>query len=149
MPVFGILAFYVTWAVIGLDVGRYGWSDTGLITAVVGLVGFLAGSGLLTWSMLVNTHFEATVRIQTDRNHTVITAGPYRFVRHPGYVGAILWSITAPMITHSAVGLIPAVIAAAVLVVRTALEDRTLQKELEGYVEYTEKTRYRLIPGIW
>ncbi len=99
--------------------------------------------------MLVNTHFEATVRIQTDRNHTVITAGPYRFVRHPGYVGAMLWSITSPMITRSAVGLIPAVIAAAVLVVRTALEDRTLQKELEGYVEYTEKTRYRLLPGIW
>ena len=99
--------------------------------------------------MLVNTHFEATVRIQTDRNHTVITAGPYRFVRHPGYVDAMLWCITTPMITRSAVGLIPAVIAAAVLVVRTALEDRTLQKELEGYVEYTEKTRYRLLPGIW
>ncbi len=149
MPVFGIFAFYITWVVIGLDVGRYEWSDTGLITAVVGIIGFLAGSGLLTWSMLVNTHFETTVRIQTDRNHTVITAGPYRFVRHPGYVGAILWSITAPMITHSAEGLVPAVIAAAVLVVRTVLEDRTLQKELEGYVEYTEKTRYRLLPGVW
>ncbi|HPD47970.1 MAG TPA: isoprenylcysteine carboxylmethyltransferase family protein [Anaerohalosphaeraceae bacterium] len=149
VPTYGILSCYLTPAVIGLDVGRYGWSDLGPVTAILGIAGFLAGSALLTWAMLTNTHFETTVRIQTDRNHKVVTTGPYRFVRHPGYVGAILWNITTPMMARSAAALVPAVAAIAVLVCRTSLEDRTLRCELPGYAVYADRTRYRLLPGIW
>ena len=149
VPIYGIFSCYLMPAVIGLDVGRYHWSELSTTTAVVGIVGFLAGSALLTWAMLVNTHFEATVRIQTDRDHQVVTTGPYRYVRHPGYVGAILWSITTPMMTRSAAAFIPALAGIAVLVVRTIFEDKTLRQELPGYVEYMQKTRYRLLPGVW
>ncbi|MBE0537835.1 MAG: isoprenylcysteine carboxylmethyltransferase family protein [Phycisphaerae bacterium] len=147
--VYGIFSCYLMPAVAGLDVGRYHWSEMGPGAAVAGIAGFLAGSALLTWSMLRNTHFETTVRIQTDRGHSVVTTGPYRFVRHPGYVGAIIWNLTTPMMTRSAAAFIPAIAGVAVLVIRTSLEDRTLQRELRGYTEYTRKTKYRLLPGLW
>jgi protein-S-isoprenylcysteine O-methyltransferase Ste14 len=99
--------------------------------------------------MLANTHFEATVRIQRDRHHTVVTRGPYAYVRHPGYVGASLWALSGPLMVGSAVGLIPAVLSVLVLVVRTGLEDRTLQRELTGYAAYAQRVRHRLIPGLW
>lgn len=99
--------------------------------------------------MLTNTHFEITVRIQTDRNHQVTTSGPYAFIRHPGYVGASLWALAAPLIVGSAIGLIPAALATLVLVVRTALEDKTLQRELPGYATYAQHTPHRLFPGLW
>lgn len=99
--------------------------------------------------MIVNTYFEATVRIQNDRDHKVITAGPYKMVRHPGYVGAILWIVATPLIIGSVVGFVPVGIAGLVLIVRTWLEDKTLQSELNGYVEYAQRVKYRLFPGIW
>jgi protein-S-isoprenylcysteine O-methyltransferase Ste14 len=99
--------------------------------------------------MMVNTHFETTVRIQNDRGHKVITDGPYKMVRHPGYVGAILWVVATPLIIGSIVGLIPAVIACFVLIIRTLFEDSTLHRELDGYAEYAGKIKYRLLPGIW
>jgi protein-S-isoprenylcysteine O-methyltransferase Ste14 len=104
---------------------------------------------VITWAMLVNTHFETIVRIQTDRHHQVTTSGPYAVVRHPGYVGACLWALAAPLIVGSLVALIPAALATGVLVVRTSLEDRTLQRELPGYADYTQRTPYRLLPGLW
>ena len=96
--------------------------------------------------MLVNTHFEVTVRIQEDRNHKVVTKGPYQIVRHPGYVGAILWTISPPLIVGSAIALAPAAVAAGLLVVRTTLEDRTLRRELDGYGEYAATVKYKLLP---
>ena len=96
--------------------------------------------------MLTNPHFEATVRIQTDRSHRVVTTGPYAIVRHPGYVGASLWVLGSPLIVGSAYGLIPAGITVGLLVLRTYLEDKTLHAELPGYVEYAQRVRYRLIP---
>ncbi len=146
---YGFSAFYFVPIVIGLDVGRYDWSHLGIGSMIVGTLLFALGTVILTWSMLVNTHFETIVRIQTDRNHQVTTSGPYTIVRHPGYVGASLWAIAAPLIVGSLVGLIPAALAIVTLIIRTALEDRTLQRELPGYAEYTTHTRYRLLPGIW
>lgn len=146
---YGLLGFYVLPAVIGLDVGRYGWSSLGSWAAVAGTVLFIAGTVVLTWAMLVNTHFEPVVRIQHDRNHRVVTAGPYGIVRHPGYVGASLWALGTPLIVGSAFGLVPAALAVAMLVIRTCLEDKTLQAELPGYAEYATRTKHRLLPGIW
>jgi len=146
---YGLLGFYILPVVIGLDVGRYGWSSLGAWAAVAGTVLFVAGTVVLTWAMLVNTHFETVVRIQHDRHHQVVTTGPYRIVRHPGYVGAGLWALAAPLIVGSTYGLLPAVLAVAILVMRAALEDRTLQNELPGYRQYAQKTKHRLLPGIW
>ena len=101
------------------------------------------------WSMAANAFFSMIVSIQKDRGHTVVTDGPYRYVRHPGYAGSILFTIATPLVLGSLWAFIPCGLAAALFVVRTALEDRTLQEELPGYKEYAQQTRYRLLPGIW
>ena len=149
LTLYGVFAFYILPVVIGLDVGRYGWSHLGLWAGVLGTLLFLAGSAVLTWAMLVNTHFEATVRIQTDRNHKVVTTGPYAFIRHPGYVGVTLWALSTPLIVGSIFGLLPAGLAIIVLIIRTGREDRILHAELPGYTEYALRVPYRLLPGIW
>lgn len=146
---YGLLTFYGVPIVAGLDVGRYGWTDLGDWSIITGTILFAFGTFVITWAMLANTHFETTVRIQIDRHHQVTTAGPYAFVRHPGYVGASLWAISGPLIVGSLVALLPAVLATAVLVYRTSREDQTLQHELPGYADYAQHTRYRLIPGLW
>jgi protein-S-isoprenylcysteine O-methyltransferase Ste14 len=149
LRVFGLFSLNIVPIVMGLDVGRYHWSNLGLWATVLGVALFSLGWILLTWAMLVNTHFEATVRIQTDRDHHVVTTGPYAIVRHPGYVGASLWALGSPLIVGSAYGLIPAAITAGLLVLRTGLEDKTLQAELAGYADYAQRVHYRLLPGIW
>jgi protein-S-isoprenylcysteine O-methyltransferase Ste14 len=138
-----------TWIVAGLDL-RWGWQpEVGswlqLASAVVVALGF----GIIVWAMAANAFFSVTVRIQTERDHTVATGGPYRFVRHPGYVGAILFQTAMALMLGSWWALIPAGLSAVTYVVRTALEDRTLRAELPGYAEYTRQTRYRLLPGVW
>lgn len=141
---------FATYILACLDV-RNGWSPAiplGMQIAAL-VVCFLGYDVLLLWSMVVNAFFTAIVRIQTERGHRVVRSGPYRFVRHPGYLGTILFDLFSPLVLGSLLALIPSVAAALVLVVRTAREDEILQKELPGYREYTEKTRYRLIPGLW
>lgn len=146
--VFGIVGFYILPVVIGLDI-RFQWSYLGIHFTIAGIVLFLVGSVFINWAMMVNTHFETTVRIQKDRGHKVITTGPYKIVRHPGYVGAILWAVSAPLIIGSVYGLIPAGIAGLVLIIRTSLEDKTLHSELNGYAEYAGTVKYRLFPKVW
>lgn len=108
---------------------------------------FVAG---ITWSMVVNPYFEKTLRIQGDRNHHVIESGPYRIVRHPGYAATLLgFVLSTPLLLGSWWAFIPTCLAMACLILRTALEDRTLRKELPGYEAYTRKVQYRLLPGIW
>jgi protein-S-isoprenylcysteine O-methyltransferase Ste14 len=107
------------------------------------------GYSLGTWATLVNRFFSAVVRIQRDRGHTVVSSGPYRLIRHPGYAGAVVTSLATPLLLGSLWALIPAVLAVCTLIIRTALEDRTLQEELEGYHDYTARVRYRLLPGVW
>ena len=145
---YGIISFYMTFIISGLDI-RFGGIKLGIWFAVAGTVLFAFSTAVITWAMLVNTHFETIVRIQTDRNHRVITTGPYAFIRHPGYVGASLLPLSVPLIVGSVYGLIPACMALLILIIRTALEDRTLQRELDGYSDYARQVRYRLIPGLW
>ena len=145
----GPLGSTVILVVAGLD-KRFGWSaQVPLAVQFVGLAAFLCGMGLMTWAMAVNNYFSLVVRIQKDRGHTAVTGGPYRYVRHPGYVGGIMFQLGTPLLLGSLWTLIPAGLTALLLVVRTALEDRTLLNELEGYRGYAQQTRYRLVPGVW
>ena len=99
--------------------------------------------------MLSNSFFSQVVRIQSDRGHAVASAGPYRFVRHPGYLGMILFEPALSTLLGSWPAILVGAICAALILLRTALEDRTLQAELEGYTEYARQVRYRLVPGVW
>jgi protein-S-isoprenylcysteine O-methyltransferase Ste14 len=99
--------------------------------------------------MASNRFFSSVVRIQTDRGHTVATGGPYRFVRHPGYVGMMVSALGTTILLGSLWAFIPATLLIGLIIFRTALEDRTLQNELEGYKEYAARVRYRLLPGVW
>jgi len=133
----------------GFDL-RFGWSPPlNPSVQILGLVFYALGMGLFTWSMVSNPFFSTSVRIQMDRDHIVATSGPYRFVRHPGYIGyCIAWIATA-LGLGSLWTIIPATFIVISIVIRTALEDRTLLQKLQGYREYADKVRYRLIPGIW
>jgi len=99
--------------------------------------------------MIANAYFSTAVRIQSDRGHTVCRTGPYRFVRHPGYVGFILQSLGTPFLLGSLWTLVPGITATVLMIIRTSLEDRTLQAELPGYRDFVQEVRYRLVPGIW
>ena len=132
----------------GLDF-RYGWSYLDNYFILVGLVFVAASTVLLNWAMVVNPHFEPSVRIQKERNHRVITSGPYHFVRHPGYLAGICFAISMPLLIGSLFAFIAVGIYVSLMVSRTWLEDKTLQEELEGYSEYTSQVRYRLVPRVW
>src|SRR5512139_803505 len=136
------LAMMIMWIVAGLDF-RNSWSS-GIepLAQIGGLLIVVAGYGLVVWATGVNAYFSQVVRIQTERGHTVISSCPYRYVRHPAYVGAILLVLCAPIALGSWWALIPGVICAALMIVRTALEDKTLQAELPGYAEYAQHSRY-------
>ena len=146
---FNALAYLVMPPLAGVD-RRLGWSPP-VSPAIewLALIAFLLGMGLFDWAMLSNRFFSGTVRIQADRGHTVVVDGPYRVVRHPGYVGMIVMFVSPPLVLGSLWALIPAGLAALATVVRTALEDQTLQVELPGYAGYAQRTRYRLLPGVW
>ncbi len=141
--------FTVVYVVAALDAARFGWSEMSVWLWPVGLALFVSGTALMTWAMAVNPFFEKTVRIQTERDHRVIDTGPYRFVRHPGYVGLFGWLASAPLMLGSWWAFLPAALSAAAVVGRTALEDRTLRDGLPGYREYASRVRYRLIPKLW
>lgn len=133
----------------GLD-HRWGWSTiTSPTGQVVALGAALAGYLLAGWAMAENRFFVAVARIQPERGHTVVDTGPYRLIRHPGYAGALLGTLAIPFVLDSAWATVPAGLAAAALVVRTALEDRMLQRGLRGYPPYATRTRHRLLPGVW
>jgi protein-S-isoprenylcysteine O-methyltransferase Ste14 len=140
----------VHWVVAGLDVGRWHWpGHMPLAVQIAGLIGYALGMGLGIWPMLVNPFFSSAVRIQADRGQYVITAGPYRFVRHPGYSGGLLFLLCSGPALGSWWSIVPMLFCAAGLIRRTRLEDRMLLKELAGYSDYARKVRYRLVPGLW
>jgi protein-S-isoprenylcysteine O-methyltransferase Ste14 len=144
-----LLGPFLIYLLSGLD-HRYGWSpELPPWLQVAALVVVTLAYGLGTWAMVANRFFSGHVRIQKERGHTVQTEGPYRFVRHPGYVASIISYFGYALMLGSLWALIPALLSNSLLVVRTALEDRTLQNELAGYRAYTRRTRYRLVPGIW
>jgi len=142
------------WITAGLGVrwnwgGADGTGGASLAVQAAGLGLVALGSWVTLWAMASNRFFAATVRIQTERGHTVAQSGPYRFVRHPGYAGAIVFDLATPLALGAVWAFLPAALTAAVIVLRTALEDRTLQEELAGYCEYAARVRFRLFPGVW
>ena len=149
LSLFGLA--YVGIMVVGaLDSGRYAWSSMPLWTCGVGAGLYALNLALASWAMGVNRHFEKTARIQSDRNHAVVEAGPYRYIRHPGYAGAAFgWSVAGPLLLGSWWAFVPAGVMVLVLAIRTALEDRMLRRELDGYAEYAARVRYQIVPGIW
>jgi protein-S-isoprenylcysteine O-methyltransferase Ste14 len=138
-----------TLAVAGFD-HRYGWCRSlGPTWHFAGILLFVAGDLLFLWAMSVNKYFSKLVRIQIERGHQAVTSGPYRIVRHPGYLGwSVMW-IGTPLILGSSCAFIPGVLSIILIVVRTALEDGTLKKELPGYSEYSSRVGYKLIPWVW
>lgn len=133
----------------GWDAVRYGWSHVPLVLKVTAFIGYIPAMVFALWALLENTFASDVVRIQKDRGHTVCTTGPYRYVRHPMYVGVILFMLCFPISLGSYFGLIPACIIILLFILRTVFEDKTLLKELPGYQAYATKVRYRLLPGIW
>jgi protein-S-isoprenylcysteine O-methyltransferase Ste14 len=137
------------WLTAGVDI-RFGWTTSLTWLLQIGaLVLVVVGGLLVTWAMATNQYFSATVRIQTERNQHVVSQGPYQYLRHPGYTGGIISMVMTPLALGSWVALLPGILVAFGYIVRTHLEDRVLQNELDGYEEYTHKVRYRLVPGIW
>ena len=135
--------------VAGLD-HRFGWSPVfPLWLNVLGIFFIALGYAFSAWAFVENRFFSSVVRIQTDRGHEVCDSDPYRIVRHPGYAGNILPLLGIVLALSSVWTLIPAAVALVIAVIRTTLEDRTLQEELAGYQEYVHRVRYRLIPGIY
>jgi len=147
---FYALATMVLMPVIaGLDVGRFGWSELNLWWMGLGFFLLFFSLFVSEWALIENKFFELGVRIQKERGQKVVSTGPYAMVRHPGYIAFILLYFSFPLIVGSFYALFASLFTALLLVLRTALEDATLKKELDGYLEYTKKTKYRLIPLIW
>ena len=136
-------------SVAGLD-HRVSWTpELSPALSVIAVLVLASGYALTSWSMSVNRFFSAVVRIQSDRGHVVVSSGPYLFVRHPGYAGAILAFLAAPVMLGSLWAFIPSFASIFLTLARTVLEDNTLLRELDGYQEYAERVRFRLLPGIW
>lgn len=147
--VFYTIFLFIMFIVCGLDVGRFRLSSPRMEFLAVGVVIFFVGWVFVAWAMVENKFFETTVRVQKERDHKVVSTGPYAIVRHPGYAGMILFYCCTPFIIGSLYGLIPALLLAVAFVFRTYFEDRLLYEELPGYNEYAKKVRYRLVPFIW
>jgi protein-S-isoprenylcysteine O-methyltransferase Ste14 len=135
--------------VAGLD-ALFGWTAAfSMPVKIAALVVMVGGYAWSSYALVENRFFSGVVRIQKERDHQVVSSGPYAVMRHPGYFGALLVYLATPLFLDSAWIFLPAILLVAVLVIRTSLEDKTLQEELEGYREYAQRVRYRLLPGVW
>lgn len=149
MPLAAGLLPLIGWVVAGLN-ERWNWAP--VVSREAQLIGFtltVVGHALIVWAMGVNAYFSPMVRIQEERGHQVAVGGPYRFIRHPGYLGAILFSLGIPLLLESWWALIPGALSVILYFVRTALEDQTLNEELSGYKEYAGRVKFKLLPGVW
>jgi protein-S-isoprenylcysteine O-methyltransferase Ste14 len=144
--------FFLTFAMIGvatLDSGRMGWSEVPLPVQVVAWLIIIPAAALPAWALVVNTYASTVSRIQSERDQRVIRDGPYRYLRHPLYAGAILFELALPVALGSWWALIPGALATLLFIIRTTLEERMLRANLAGYDDYRRQTRYRLLPGVW
>lgn len=148
LTVYVVLAFFVIYIIAGLDI-RFGWSHIPIIYIYPAIGIVIISSLLLVWAMKENANFEATSRIQNDRIQLICDSGPYGIVRHPGYLSIVLWAIAIPFVFGSVIMMIPSSIILLVMLARTYLEDKMLKEKLEGYLNYSDKVKYRLIPFIW
>ena len=148
-PAITIVGTLAVLAIAALDV-RLGWSpDFPAGWQGLGVAFAFASQMFVLWAMASNSFFSTMVRIQTDRGHVVTQGGPYRYIRHPGYAGALVYTLLLPIVLGSWWTFIPALITILLIIIRTRLEDQTLQAELPGYKEYMARVKYRLVPGIW
>ena len=143
------LVTLIRYIVAGLDI-RFAWSGGfSLAAQAAALVVCILGYALFVWAAAYNPFFSRIVRVQAERDHKVITAGPYQIVRHPAYLGVLLYELAVSILLASWWALLVSGISIALLIIRTALEDRALAAELAGYQEYSKQVRFRLLPGIW
>lgn len=148
MSIVGLLQL-VRYIVAGLD-HRFGWTSGITIAAeLIALILCALGYAMVVWATATNAFFSQIVRIQSERGHSVVTDGPYRYVRHPAYLGSILFELAVPILLGSWWALFVSIFSAGLLLLRTNLEDRTLQLELDRYEDYTQQVKYRLIPYVW
>ena len=146
---YGLSQYLILPLVAALDT-RFHWSgEIGIPWHIVGLVVYSLSMALTSWSMITNAYFSTAARIQSERGQQVCTTGPYKYIRHPGYAGIIIQSLSMAILLGSLWALIPAFLAGSLIYIRTALEDRMLQMELAGYTDYAHEVKYRLVPGVW
>ena len=144
------LIYLINTVVAGLDAGRFHWSaPSPLWLSLTGVAVTIFGQTIFLSARSENSFFSSVMRIQTDRGHTICDTGLYKSIRHPGYLGMIIALMGTPLITGSMFSWIPTSVAVVLIVLRTDLEDRALQMELEGYKDYQRRTRYRLVKGVW
>jgi protein-S-isoprenylcysteine O-methyltransferase Ste14 len=144
-----MIPLFTIYIVSGLDI-RFKWSgEFALWIHITSLIFFILGNAFVSWAMISNIYFSTAVRIQYDRGQKVSDNGPYRYLRHPGYLGMIIFYLATPLILGSFWGLIPSSLTVILFIIRTEFEDNTLKNKLEGYKEYVKRVKYRLIPGIW
>ena len=148
-PLMAISITFPLFIVAGLD-HRFGWSPE--FPVWLNILGFgliIPGYAFATWAIAENRFFSVMMRIQMERGHVVCDSGPYRVVRHPGYAGNMLSLPGIALALGSIWTIIPAIVAFAIIVIRTRFEDQALQEELPGYKDYAGRIRFRLIPGIY
>lgn len=143
-----LFAFFIIYIIAGLDI-RFGWSQISILCMYPALCIVMLSSILGIWAMKENANFEATSRIQNDRFQKVCNSGPYKTVRHPGYLAIVLWALAIPFVFGSIYMIIPSIFIVVIIVVRTYMEDSMLKEKLDGYADYSIKTKNRLIPFIW
>lgn len=142
-------AAFLMYGVAALDLGHLHIGEFPVWLAIPGAALYIAGNMLIQWAMVHNPHFERGVRTRYEQGHSVARTGPYRFVRHPGYLGMLSSLAAFPLISGSMLALFAGALGMIAIVARTRLEDGTLQEELAGYMEYAQKVRYRLVPFVW
>lgn len=149
VPWIGLILPTLVMISAGLDHRLGGAPHYPLWAQALAVAPVVAGASLGLGAALTNPFFSSVARIQTDRGQRVVSAGPYRWVRHPGYAGTILFNLASPLVLGSSWAFVPAGLLVALTVLRTRFEDRMLRERLEGYREYAGRTRFRLIPGLW
>lgn len=144
-----MLVLWVGWIIlVGLD-RRYHWSDVPIPLQGGGLVLIVLGSYVVWLTLKANSYAAPVVKIQKARGHSVATSGPYAYVRHPMYAGALLFIAGMPLLLGSWWGLVGGLLLVLIIAVRAVFEERTLAAELEGYAEYAARVRYRFVPYLW
>jgi protein-S-isoprenylcysteine O-methyltransferase Ste14 len=145
-----LLVFSFAWLIfMSLDATRFHWSPVPVWLQAVGVVVLLASFYLLFLTFRENSYLSTVVRIQEERGHSVITTGPYHYVRHPMYAGILIFAVGTPLLLGSWYGVLFGLVFALLVARRAVLEERTLRKELQGYTAYMAQVKYRLIPYIW
>ena len=143
------VATFVMYCLAALDLGHLHVGHLSVWFIIPGVILYIFSSMLNQWAMIHNPHFEREVRVQVEREHRVITTGPYSYIRHPGYLGSVIFYLSFPLICGSVLALCGSTLGIIGILIRTNLEDGTLRDELTGYAEYAEQVRYRLVPYVW